>query len=232
MLMATPSHHRVHHDRRVHKNFGGVFIIWDRMFGTFQDELDHGETSLSPHGDETCYFGIKERVTSWTEPVTQVLLWTKVFNHGLRNVIAGPGWITAFIPRPLPVVCPPTVKRLRVISTQTTAGKCYLWAQYTLVLLLVLELLVDGKNLGFRLHVIRASYLVCSFVIQGLMLDGSLPFVSLTLEVMKCAALPMSLFTAVPLTSYFNRLALYHALASVIAVLVLRSKLLGRPVER
>ena len=37
-FMNTPSHHRVHHDRRVHANYGGTFIIWDRIFGTFQDE--------------------------------------------------------------------------------------------------------------------------------------------------------------------------------------------------
>ena len=38
-VLMTPSHHRVHHDRRVHKNFGGVFIVWDRLFGSFLDEL-------------------------------------------------------------------------------------------------------------------------------------------------------------------------------------------------
>lgn len=38
-VLMTPSHHRVHHDRRVHKNFGGVLIVWDRLFGSFLDEL-------------------------------------------------------------------------------------------------------------------------------------------------------------------------------------------------
>ena len=33
-IFSTPSHHRMHHDRRLHKNFGGILIIWDRMFGT------------------------------------------------------------------------------------------------------------------------------------------------------------------------------------------------------
>lgn len=39
----TPSHHRVHHAtqlRYLDKNHGGIFIIWDRIFGTFQAELD------------------------------------------------------------------------------------------------------------------------------------------------------------------------------------------------
>ncbi len=39
----TPSHHRVHHATNpeyLDRNHGGVFIIWDRMFGTFAEEKD------------------------------------------------------------------------------------------------------------------------------------------------------------------------------------------------
>ena len=35
LVLMTPSHHRVHHDRRVHKNYGGLLIVWDRIFGSF-----------------------------------------------------------------------------------------------------------------------------------------------------------------------------------------------------
>lgn len=41
-FMVTPSHHRVHHASNVKyldKNMGFFFIIWDKMFGTFQKEL-------------------------------------------------------------------------------------------------------------------------------------------------------------------------------------------------
>ena len=41
----TPSHHRVHHGSnpaQIDTNFGGVLIIWDRLFGTFVDERDAG----------------------------------------------------------------------------------------------------------------------------------------------------------------------------------------------
>jgi sterol desaturase/sphingolipid hydroxylase (fatty acid hydroxylase superfamily) len=40
-VMNTPSHHRVHHAtnaRYLDRNYAGVFIIWDRMFGTFEPE--------------------------------------------------------------------------------------------------------------------------------------------------------------------------------------------------
>jgi sterol desaturase/sphingolipid hydroxylase (fatty acid hydroxylase superfamily) len=42
-VMNTPSHHRVHHGtnpRYLDRNYAGVFIIWDRMFGTFEPERD------------------------------------------------------------------------------------------------------------------------------------------------------------------------------------------------
>jgi sterol desaturase/sphingolipid hydroxylase (fatty acid hydroxylase superfamily) len=41
----TPSHHRVHHSaesRCLDRNFGGVLIIWDRLFGTVRAEPDQG----------------------------------------------------------------------------------------------------------------------------------------------------------------------------------------------
>lgn len=50
-VMNTPSHHRVHHatnPRYLDQNYAGVFIIWDRMFGTFTPERD----------DDPCRYGI------------------------------------------------------------------------------------------------------------------------------------------------------------------------------
>ncbi len=49
-FFTTPSHHRVHHarnDKYLDKNYGSTFIIWDRIFGTFQgeeEEADYGIT--------------------------------------------------------------------------------------------------------------------------------------------------------------------------------------------
>ena len=41
LFFVTPSNHRVHHgcdERSLDTNYGGIFIVWDRMFGTFRDE--------------------------------------------------------------------------------------------------------------------------------------------------------------------------------------------------
>jgi hypothetical protein len=41
--MNTPAHHRVHHavnPRYLDRNYAGVFIVWDKMFGSFEPERD------------------------------------------------------------------------------------------------------------------------------------------------------------------------------------------------
>ena len=41
-IIVTPSHHRVHHainKEYIDKNYGQIFIFWDKLFGTFQEEL-------------------------------------------------------------------------------------------------------------------------------------------------------------------------------------------------
>jgi sterol desaturase/sphingolipid hydroxylase (fatty acid hydroxylase superfamily) len=61
-FFTTPSHHRVHHAINPHyldKNYGSTFIIWDRIFGTFQPE------------DEQPIYGITEPVNTYN-PVTLV----------------------------------------------------------------------------------------------------------------------------------------------------------------
>jgi len=57
-VMMTPSHHRVHHaqnERYIDKNYGGMFIIWDRMFGTYEPESD----------EEPVIFGVRKPLESW-----------------------------------------------------------------------------------------------------------------------------------------------------------------------
>ena len=57
-IFVTPSNHRVHHAKNkiyVDKNFSGVFILWDRLFKTFQPELK----------EEKVIFGISTQLASW-----------------------------------------------------------------------------------------------------------------------------------------------------------------------
>lgn len=49
-ILVTPSHHRVHHasnEAYLDKNYGGVLIIWDRLFGTFCPETEQPKYGLT-----------------------------------------------------------------------------------------------------------------------------------------------------------------------------------------
>jgi sterol desaturase/sphingolipid hydroxylase (fatty acid hydroxylase superfamily) len=57
-VLMTPSHHRVHHaqnDRYIDKNYGGMLITWDRLFGTYEPERE----------DDPVVFGVRKPLASW-----------------------------------------------------------------------------------------------------------------------------------------------------------------------
>lgn len=53
-IFNTPSHHRVHHgmdQQYLDKNYGGIFIVWDRLFGSFQAETVRPNYGLTKQVD-------------------------------------------------------------------------------------------------------------------------------------------------------------------------------------
>lgn len=92
-VMNTPSHHRVHHatnPRYLDANYAGVFIIWDKMFGSFTPEVD----------DEPIRYGIVKQLGSfnllwgifheWVGIAKDV--WSAPWRHKLSYVVRPPGW--------------------------------------------------------------------------------------------------------------------------------------------
>jgi sterol desaturase/sphingolipid hydroxylase (fatty acid hydroxylase superfamily) len=68
-VLNTPSHHRVHHGRDpkyIDKNHAGVFIVWDRMFGTFKEEEDEPN------------YGIVTPLKSWNPLWAQIHYFVKL----------------------------------------------------------------------------------------------------------------------------------------------------------
>jgi sterol desaturase/sphingolipid hydroxylase (fatty acid hydroxylase superfamily) len=61
-VLNTPSHHRVHHEcdqKYLDKNYAGILIIWDRMFGSFQEEEE------TPTYGLTTNFNSKNPIKVW-----------------------------------------------------------------------------------------------------------------------------------------------------------------------
>lgn len=80
-IFITPSNHRIHHAKNpeyIDANYGGVFILWDRLFGTYIEERD----DLKP------VYGTVKPLRSWNP------LWANVeiFAHMLRDSIYTERW--------------------------------------------------------------------------------------------------------------------------------------------
>lgn len=93
-IIVTPSHHRVHHainKEYMDKNMSQIFIIWDKLFGTFQKELD----------DVKPVYGVTRPVKTWNPVKINFLhLWlmikdawrTESWKDKLRIWIMPTGW--------------------------------------------------------------------------------------------------------------------------------------------
>ena len=77
-FMVTPSNHRVHHGQNrqyIDKNHGGVFIIWDRLFGTFQRELK----------EEPVIFGVRTANTTFDPVKANFQVWWSLLKDAYRT---------------------------------------------------------------------------------------------------------------------------------------------------
>lgn len=78
-VMNSPSHHRVHHGTDplyLDRNYGGIFIIWDRLFGTFESE------SKRPH------YGVTQPLRSYNPLRAAFHTWVDLF----CDLRSAPSW--------------------------------------------------------------------------------------------------------------------------------------------
>lgn len=92
-LFNTPSHHRVHHATNplyLDRNFAGVLMLWDRLFGTFQPELD----------SEPVRYGVVRQLGTFNVLHSVFHEWKAMlgdfvrapWRHKLSYLIREPGW--------------------------------------------------------------------------------------------------------------------------------------------
>ena len=94
LFFVTPSNHRVHHaqnDIYIDKNYGGVFIVWDRLFSTFQEEQEN----------EECVYGIRGAIKTFDPVKANIHVYQKIlrdlafsisFKNFYKVLTARTGW--------------------------------------------------------------------------------------------------------------------------------------------
>jgi len=86
-VLNTPANHRVHHgcdDKYIDKNYGGILIIWDRIFGTYQRE------------EETPNYGLKRDFNSINPLFVWVSEWPGLFADLKKSKSFGETWMYLF----------------------------------------------------------------------------------------------------------------------------------------
>lgn len=93
-LLNTPSHHRVHHGKNIlylDRNHGGVLILWDRLFGTFQAEDEREPVSYGITHDITTHNPLRiatHELASLLRDVARAPSWRAAVGY----LLAPPGW--------------------------------------------------------------------------------------------------------------------------------------------
>jgi sterol desaturase/sphingolipid hydroxylase (fatty acid hydroxylase superfamily) len=94
-IMNTPSHHRVHHGSNpiyLDKNYAGIFIIWDKLFKTFQPELPSEKVKYGLTKNIQSFNPVYIAFHEWIAIGKDVLNPNYSFRKKLGCVFKGPSW--------------------------------------------------------------------------------------------------------------------------------------------
>ncbi|XP_076250275.1 alkylglycerol monooxygenase-like isoform X1 [Rhynchophorus ferrugineus] len=93
-IFNTPNHHRVHHGSNIYcldKNYAGVLIIWDRLFGTFAQERKDEEIIYGLVYNQPS-FNVLHLQTFYTRYVIEKFRAMNTWRHKLAAIFYGPSW--------------------------------------------------------------------------------------------------------------------------------------------
>ena len=227
-VFCSPSNHRVHHainDAYLDKNYGGILIVWDRMFGSFREER------------EKCIYGTRSALRSWdplwaNAEVYWSLLRASWSTQGLGNKIRvwfmPPGWRPANVALTEPK---PAFDIRQVETFNPPLDRASAWfasAQFLLLLAGVLLVLWFAVEWSRAATAISSATLVTCYWAMGAVLQKRLSILGALL--VQSAALS----TATSALALADLHHLFKPLTMVIAMLLVlrRSAVPGMPIQR
>jgi sterol desaturase/sphingolipid hydroxylase (fatty acid hydroxylase superfamily)/uncharacterized membrane protein YhhN len=186
-VFCSPSNHRVHHavnDGYIDKNYGGILVLWDRLFGTFQEE------------HEPCVYGTRTPLNSWDPlwanaevywALAQASWHTQRWGDKLRIWFKPPGWQPADLARSHPY---PAFKLASLTTYNPPLGRGQQWfavLQFGLALVAVSVFLWHADAMPVGEAAIWVFALSSALWALGLFMQGRLGMLEVLL--LQCAAL-------------------------------------------
>ncbi|MDI1270704.1 MAG: lysoplasmalogenase family protein [Polaromonas sp.] len=213
----SPSNHRVHHavnDHYLDRNYGGILIVWDRLFGSFREE------------DEKCIYGTRSPLNSW-DPLwsNAEVYWAlakdawHASNWGdkLRIWFKPPGWRPADVAARFPRQAFDITRLQRYHPPMTRALMWFGAVQFVVLLQGVALFLWYADNLPALQSAVWLGVLAIGLWAVGAALQGRLTMTEVLLIEAAALATATSALGLVELHRVFKPLALGFALVFVAA---------------
>lgn len=172
-FFSSPSNHRVHHavnDDYIDKNYGGMLIVWDRLFGTFQEETD-----------EKCVYGTRPQLNSWDPVWANLAVYRNLFRDAwntesvvdkLKIWFMPPGWR----PKDIAAKSPKAVFDLtKVTLYDPPLSKAVTWfgcIAFLLLLTAFAALLWYEESLSFGISALLVVAITAGLWVLGAVLEG------------------------------------------------------------
>ena len=174
-IIVTPSHHRVHHainSKYLDKNYGQILIVWDKLFGTFQKELD----------DVKPVYGVLRPVKTWNpilinykhlyqlikdawyaeKLIDKVKIW--FMPTGWRPEDVNKKYPLEYIENPL--------KQIKYDTDVSLSLSVWSWVQYVLTVIMMLHMFTVIGNVEPKLGYMYAFFLSTHIFSLTSLLDG------------------------------------------------------------
>jgi hypothetical protein len=170
-IFNTPSHHRVHHGvnpKYIDKNHGGTFIIYDRIFGTFQEE------------EEEVHYGITSQLNSWSVAVANFDYYSWIMQQlsKVKNIkdfffvlIKAPGWRPSYlggaiVPKEI------DVNRKLYDANTTKNMQIYIVVQFVLLLAFVSFFLFGVEKFSLAQRCVAVLFIVFTSINIGALFEN------------------------------------------------------------
>ncbi|NQZ78348.1 MAG: sterol desaturase family protein, partial [Ekhidna sp.] len=173
-VIVTPSHHRVHHainPEYLDKNFSQIFIFWDKLFGTFQEELD----------DIPCVYGVKRPVKTWNPILINFQhawlvitdAWrTKRWKDKLRVWFMPTGWRPEDVAKKYPIkIIDDPYSQIKYMTPSSIWLRGWSYLQLFMVLFMALFLFNSLDKIPFEMSLMYAAFIFFSVYSYTTLMD-------------------------------------------------------------
>ena len=191
-IFNTPSHHRVHHGRDpkyIDKNYAGVFIIWDKIFGSFQIE------------EERPNYGITKPLNSWNPVYANFAHYIDLYEHSKKArswkdrakiFFYPPGWLPDYLggydaPREV------NQHYQKYNQSNTLAINTYILVQFFAALGLNSYYFFSNEDFTDSIKIIYSIWIILTTLMFGFLFEKNNWWLSL-LEYTRLAAIPLGAF--------------------------------------